>query len=868
MLRFKVRGLDCADEIAVLKREVGPVVGGKDHLSFDLLNSKMTVALGSVVVTPEAVCRAVARTGMQAEVWQKGIKTVAKDGFSQRWGQTLLTSASGLCALAGFFVHAAIARSILAAVGSEGMGLARHVPVASQVLYGLAILTGAWYVLPRAWLAIRRLRPDMNLLMTVAVLGAVGIGDWFEAATVTFLFSLSLALEKWSVAHARRAVEALLDLTPPSARLLREDGSHEEVSPDQVPVGSVFLVKPGERLPRDGRVVRGSSHVNQAPITGESLPVAKNPGDPIFTGTVNGEGTVEVESTKPAGDTTLAHIIRMVGEAQSRRAPSEQWVEKFAQVYTPVVMGLALVFFVLPVFLLGGPWSEWFYRALVLLVIACPCALVISTPVSIVAAIAAAARHGVLVKGGAYIEAPGRLRAIAFDKTGTLTEGEPSVVAVLPLNGHTEGELLERVAGLEVRSEHPLGKAILAYAQERGVAIRPALDYQMIPGKGATARFNGEPYWLGSHRYLEERGQETGEVHAELEALSQEGRTVVIVGNERHVCGYIALADTVRPSALPAVQALRKMGVEKVVVLTGDNAPTAQAIALATGMDEVQAELLPADKVAAVETLVARHGQVAMVGDGVNDAPALARASVGIAMGAVGSDAAFETADIVLMSDDLARLPWLVAHSRRALGIIRQNIAFALSVKAIFVALAFLGFASLWAAIAADMGASLLVMFNGLRLLQQARWQRERNTRGGSGRWPLSMVRLALVGLCGRVCAAPCRGRHHNLGRGRQQVFRAYRPHSNGTRSQGHRHWPLRQGASSRLCRWVFHGGGDGSLPRLPVGVDSCRSCGFAVDPSDTVGRPDLAGRVARLQGVQGAGPLQADTGGLVARHE
>jgi Cd2+/Zn2+-exporting ATPase len=727
-LRFKVRGLDCAEEIAALKREVGPVVGGEDRLSFDLLNGKMTVTPAPVAVTPEAIRRAVARTGMQAEVWQEGVQPVAAEGFWQQWGRTLLTSASGLCALAGFLAHAAVAGSIPAAIGSEGMGLARHVPVASQVLYGLAILTGAWYVLPRAWLAIRRLRPDMNLLMAVAVLGAVGIGDWFEAATVTFLFSLSLALERWSVAHARRAVEALLDLAPPSARLLRQDGSHEEVSPDQVPVGSLFLVKPGERFPLDGQVLRGSGHVNQAPITGESLPVAKNPGDPIYAGTVNGEGALEVESTRPAGETTLAHIIRLVGEAQSRRAPSEQWVERFAEVYTPVVLGLALAFFVLPPLVVGGAWSEWFYRALVLLVIACPCALVISTPVSIVAAIAAAARNGVLVKGGAYLEAPGRLRAIAFDKTGTLTAGQPSVVAVLPLNGHTEAELLERVAGLEVRSEHPLGQAILAHAQERGVAIRPAQDYQIIPGKGATARFNGEPYWLGSHRYLEERGQETAEVHAALEALSQAGRTVVIVGNERHVCGYVALADTVRPSAPAAVQALRKMGVEKIVLLTGDNAPTAQAIALATGVDEVRAELLPADKVAAVEALVARYGQVAMVGDGVNDAPALARASVGMAMGAVGTDAAFETADIVLMSDDLTRLPWLVAHSRRALAIIRQNIAFALSVKAIFVALAFLGFASLWAAIAADMGASLLVIFNGLRLLGQARWQRDRKT--------------------------------------------------------------------------------------------------------------------------------------------
>ena len=716
--QFKIDGMDCAEEVAVLKKELGPLVGGEDRLSFDLLNAKLTVSTGSVAVTPESILVAVARTGMKAEVWQDRPKSTSKESLFQRWGRTLLTSVSGLFTVAGFVTHAAIAGGIQEAIGSESMGLTRNIPLVVQALYGLGILAGAWFVLPRAWLSLRRLRPDMNLLMTVAVVGAAGLGDWFEASTVAFLFSVSLLLEKWSVGHARRAVEALLDLTPLMARLLRSDGSQAEVSPDQVPVGAILLVKPGERFPLDGRVIQGSSHVNQAPITGESLPITKFPGDVIFAGTINGEGALEIESTKPAGSTTLAHLIRMVSEAQSRRSRSEQWVERFAQVYTPVVLGLSLACFVIPPLLFSGSWSEWFYRALVLLVIACPCALVISTPVSVVASIAAAARQGVLIKGGVFVEVPGRLRTIAFDKTGTLTEGKPAVVAVIPLDGHTESELLERIASLEARSEHPLGKAILAYAQERGVPLRPVEDYQIIPGMGATARFDGKTYWLGSHRYLEERGQETEEVHAKLEAMSQGGVTVVIVGNEHHVCGFIALADRVRPSALKAVGTLRALGIESIVMLTGDNTPTAKAIAKASGVDDVRADLLPADKVTAIENLVSKYGLVAMVGDGVNDAPAMARASLGIAMGAAGSDAALETADIALMSDDLTRIPWLVTHSRRALGIIRMNIALSLSIKAIFVALTFFGYASLWAAIAADMGASLLVIFNGLRLLQ------------------------------------------------------------------------------------------------------------------------------------------------------
>jgi Cd2+/Zn2+-exporting ATPase len=695
-LQFKIHGMDCAEEVAALKHEVGPVVGGEDRLVFDILNGKMSIQPAASEVTPDAIIRAVAQTGMRAELWRDDAWAEADVGFWQRQGRTVTTVLSGLLVFVGFMVHVVLTGGIWEAIGSEGVGVVYHVPFAARILYLLAVSTAFWHLVPKAWRAARTLRPDM---------------------TVAFLFALSLALESWSVGRARRAVAALMELAPPVARLKRPDGTEQEVAPEQVAVGDRFVVMPSEKFPLDGNVVSGLSEVNQAPITGESAPVSKQPGDPVFAGTINGDGALEVECTKPAGDTTLAHIIRLVAEAQSRRAPSEQWVEKFARVYTPVVMVLALAFLVVPPLFFGGHWGDWFYRSLVLLVIACPCALVISTPVSIVAALAAAARNGVLIKGGAYVETPARLQAIALDKTGTLTEGRPRVLEVVPLSGHDEKELLERVAAMESRSNHPLAQAIVAYVQHRGVGFAPADDFQIIQGKGATARFDGERYWLGSHRYLEERGQESEEDHRRLEALSKGGRTVVVVGTESHVCGMIALADAVRPGARQAIQDLRDAGLRHIVMLTGDNQETAQAIAAETGVDEVHAELLPADKVTAIERLVTKYGNVAMVGDGVNDAPALGRASMGIAMGAAGSDAAIETADIALMSDDLSKLPWLVRHSRRTLAVIRQNIIFSLSVKGLFFVLTFAGYASLWAAIAADMGVSLLVVFNALRLL-------------------------------------------------------------------------------------------------------------------------------------------------------
>ena len=722
VMRFRVHGMDCADEVGALRAALGPLVGSDGDLAFDVLSGKMTVTAAAGGPGETAIVDAVSRTGMRAEPWRDETEAeTAKASLWQRQGRTVLTSASGAFLVAGFLFHAWRAGGFTAALGSEGMGVAHGVPVGSMLLYGAAILCGVRYVLPKAWFAARRLRPDMNVLMTIAVAGAIGIGEWFEAATVSFLFAVSLALESWSVGRARRAVAALMELAPATVRLRLADGGEREVRAEEATVGATFVVRPGERVPLDGTVTKGMSEVNQAPITGESIPVAKQPGLAVFAGTINGDGALEAECTRAAGNTTLANIIRMVSDAQSRRAPSEQWVERFARVYTPVVLALALAILLVPPLLLGGAWSDWIYRALVLLVIGCPCALVISTPVTIVAGLAAAARHGVLVKGGVHLEAAGRLKALALDKTGTLTRGEPAVVEIVSWDAHGETGLLERVTAMEARSDHPLARAIVAYGKERGISVTPAEDFKIIQGKGATARFGREEYWLGSHRYLEERGQETPEVHQRLESMAGAGRTVVLVGDATHVCGLIGLADAVRPESKAAVADLRAAGIEHVVMLTGDNRGTAEAIARETGVDELEAELLPADKVRAIEGLVARYGQVGMVGDGVNDAPALGRASLGIAMGAAGSDAAIETADVALMSDDLSRVAWLVRHSRRTLAIVRQNIVFSLLVKATFVVLTLLGYASLWAAIAADMGASLLVVANGLRLLRGAR---------------------------------------------------------------------------------------------------------------------------------------------------
>lgn len=716
-VHFRIRGMDCAEEVAILRREVGALVGGEQNLSFDLLQGRMTV-IGQPDVDFAAIQRQVGKTGMQALRWEEEAGK-AETGFWWSHGRLFLTLVSGGSILAAFLTHVGLVGNWAGALGL-GASPDKVAPWSVRSLYLLAVFSGGWYVLPKAWLAARRLHPDMNLLMTIAVAGALVIGQWLEAATVSFLFSLSLLLESWSIGRARRAVESLFDLAPPSARVLSSCGNYVEVPVSEVGIGRQVLIRPGERVPLDGSIISGTSHLNQAPITGESIPVARGPGDEVFAGTVNGEAALEIVTTHEAEDTTLAHIIRLVSEARHHRAPSEKWVEKFARYYTPSIFGSSFLVLLLPPLLLGASWDTWIYRSLVLLVIGCPCALVISTPVSIVAALAAAARQGILIKGGVHLETPARLRALAFDKTGTLTTGQPKVTGVIPLSGHMPREVLERAAALESRSSHPLALAILDHARSQGLQIQHPEEFQILPGRGATGRLNQERFWLGSHRYLEERGQDLPELRDRLNQLCESGQSVVIVGQDEHVCGFLTLADQVRPRANETLQELRRLGIERLLLLTGDNQATARMIGQQAGVGEIHAELLPGDKVEVVEHLVSEYGpgRVAMVGDGVNDAPAMARASLGIAMAAVGSDTAIEASDIALMSDDLQLLPWLIRHSRRTLNIIRQNVGSSIAVKLLFATLTFSGFASLWAAIASDMGVSLLVIFNALRLLR------------------------------------------------------------------------------------------------------------------------------------------------------
>jgi Zn2+/Cd2+-exporting ATPase len=647
IMTFKVEGLDCAEEVATLKSAIDPIVGGNDNLLFDILNGRMTILSGTNPGLEKAIIKAVAATGMKATRWQAG-QTQADETQLHR-SKTVYTLLSGLFIIVGMLIHITMAggfselqtflshpengspqwevvtqylTSLLNAHTQQAM------PLPEKIAFGLAVVFGARHVMVKAFYALRRLRADMNLLMTVAVIGAMFI---------SFLFSLSLAIESWSIGRARHAVEALLDLAPSTVTVKDETGQERKVAAAEVSVGSHFIVAPGDKIPLDGEVMTGFSSVNQAPITGESMPVAKQVGDDVFAGSINGEGTLEIKSSKLASDTALAQIIRLVGEAHSKRAEAEQWVEKFARIYTPAVMVLALAVFVIPPLFLGGIWNDWFYRALVLLVIACPCALVISTPVSIVAALASAAKQGILIKGGIYIEAPAHLNAIAFDKTGTLTCGEPIVTGIYPFNGHSEEELLSRAAALEARSNHPLAKAILKYTKNRGISVASADNVTVLPGKGIIGLFNGTDFWLGSRRYLLERSQEVPEISEKAVALEQTGQTVIVIGNDRHICGLIAVADQPRAQIKSILQSLRQKGIKHLVMLTGDNQVTANNIAAQIGIDEVHAELLPADKVEIVSRMVEKYGQVAMVGDGVNDAPALGRANLGIAMGVLGS---------------------------------------------------------------------------------------------------------------------------------------------------------------------------------------------------------------------------------------
>ena len=585
------------------------------------------------------------------------------------------------------------------------------------ILYFIAAVLGGWGNFRKAARALPRANFNMSVLMSIAVVGAMIIGEYEEGASVAFLFSVSEMLESWTMDKARRSIRELMDIAPKAARI-RRNGLEADLSVEEIRVGDVMMIRPSEKIAMDGTIVKGESSVNQAAITGESMPVEKGPGAGVFAGTLNINGALEVEVTKLVQDTTIAKIIHMVEEAQSRRAPSQAFVERFAAVYTPIVLVLAVGIALIPPLFSGLEWAPWIYRGLALLVVACPCALVVSTPVAIVSAISVAAQNGVLIKGGIHLEEAGSLIAIAFDKTGTLTKGTPAITDIIPLNGVSEAMLLKIAASLEARSEHPLAAAIVKAAKERKLDFFAAEDFSSLAGRGAQATVNGETMYIGNPRLFSELAISAKTIAVQVERLQDEGKTVMLVGTGEKFFGMIAVADEVRADSAKTIADLKQAGIRHVIMLTGDNAATAKAIAAKVGSDEFRAELLPRDKVTAIEELLKNHGKVAMVGDGINDAPAMAMATVGIAMGGAGTDTALETADIVLMADDLSKLSFTMHVSRAAMSIIRQNITFSLAIKLIAVLAVFPGWLTLWLAIMADMGASILVTLNSLRLLQ------------------------------------------------------------------------------------------------------------------------------------------------------
>ncbi|KAF0996067.1 heavy metal translocating P-type ATPase [Geobacillus sp. TFV-3] len=587
------------------------------------------------------------------------------------------------------------------------------------VMYFAAIAVGGHSLF---WAGIRNLvrwQFDMKTLMTIAILGAAAIGEWQEGAVVVILFAISEALERYSMENARRSIASLMEMAPAEA-IVRRGAEEMTVPVEDVGVGEVMVVKPGGKIALDGIVISGASTVNEAAITGESLPMEKTVGDAVFAGTLNGEGFLEVEVTKRADETMLAKMIDLVEEAQAERAPSQAFVDRFARYYTPFIIVFALFIAIVPPLVMGGDWLVWIYRGLAVLVIGCPCALVISTPVAIVTAIGNAARRGVLIKGGVYLEQIGRLRAVAFDKTGTLTKGEPAVTDIVVYEGSRE-QLLAIAAAIENRSQHPLASAIVRKAEEEGAPFSAVQvdEFQSLTGQGVKAVIAGKTYYIGSPALFTSLvGKLPNEAEQQITAFRKEGKTVMAVGTADRLLGLVAAADQLRASAPYTIAALRRLGVAEVVMVTGDHEQTAQAIGRQAGVSDIRAGLLPEEKLAAIRELKERCGMTAMVGDGVNDAPALAAADVGVAMGGAGTDTALETADVILMADDLRQLPYTVRLGRRTLAVIRQNIAFALGLKALALAAAIPGWLTLWLAVFADMGATLLVTLNSMRLLR------------------------------------------------------------------------------------------------------------------------------------------------------
>ena len=767
---YRIDNMDCPTEEGLIRQKLSGIAGIKG-LEFNLM--QRTLAVTHELASTEPVEKALAQIGMQAEPLQQqaaGTRTtlsIPKMDCPTEEGliRTKLKGMPGIASLEFNLIQRCLTlthepaalQPALAALADIGMAASIPAAAAStepapevkrtnwwpMVVSGLAatgaevvewnvdgfhwatvalalvaILTGGLPTYKKGWIALRNGNLNMNSLMSIAVTGAMIIGYWPEAAMVMFLFALAEVIEAKSLDRARRAIRDLMDLAPETVTVRQADGSWKDTDANQITVGAVARTRPGERIALDGVVVSGHSTVDQAPITGESLPVEKAEGDPVFAGTINQAGSFEYRVTALASNSTLARIIHAVEAAQGSRAPTQRFVDKFSRVYTPAVFAVAIAFALVPPLVFGGEWMDWIYRALVLLVIACPCALVISTPVTIVSGLASAARRGILIKGGAYLEEARHLTLLALDKTGTLTHGKPRQTDFQPIAGQDERTVRTLATSLAARSDHPVSTAIARAAEEVGIKGQEVSSFKALPGRGVEGQIGGVMYRLGNFRMLQEFGLSAAVLEKALQDYEREGKTVVYLADASTVLGFFAVADTLRETSREAVAELHKLGV-KTILLTGDNPHTAAAIAKQVGIDEAQGNLLPEDKLRIIEEL-GRSGKIGMIGDGINDAPALARADVGIAMGAAGTDTAIETADVALMDDDLRKVPALLALSRRTASILKQNIILALGIKAIFIVLTVAGTATMWMAVFADMGASLLVVFNGMRLLRRS----------------------------------------------------------------------------------------------------------------------------------------------------
>jgi Zn2+/Cd2+-exporting ATPase len=687
---FRVEGMDCHEEVVILERRLRPLVG-MEAISADVVGQRLHVKYDAARLDTSTMVDAIGQTGMRMWLEHEAPRNYGSDVRLRLY----LMAASGLAAASG------AALSALA------------FPRTAIAWYLAAAMLGGVFPARRALVALRTRSVDINVLMVVAVIGAVALGELLEAASVVFLFAVAQWLEARTLERARQAISALLDLAPRVA-FVRRAGVEQQVPIEQVVVGDEVMVRPGDKLPVDGTVEHGHSDVNEAPITGESLPIDKTPGDGVYAGTINGRGALDIRVTRVGRDTRLSRITHLVEVAQSRRAPVQSFVDRFARIYTPCVIALAVFVGAVPPLFAGADASVWLYRAMVLLVIACPCALVISTPVSIVSALSAAARSGVLVKGGAFLERLAAIRVVAFDKTGTLTRGELHVDQVVGFGAATRGDVLRRAASVDARSEHPVARAIVEHARSVGIETSRVSGFSSVPGMGAEAWVDGVHVMVGSARFLASRG-----IAATPDAqLPADGSSVVLVAADGVAMGAIAIGDRPKDSAREAVDLLRSYGIQRIAMLTGDQATAARAVARIVGVDEHHAELLPEQKHEMVQRLRAAYGPVLMVGDGVNDAPALAAADVGVAMGAAGSDVALETADVALMSDELLKVPYAIRLARATLRNVKTNVAVSLILKAGFLIMAMTGSATLWMAVLADTGASVIVVANALRLLR------------------------------------------------------------------------------------------------------------------------------------------------------